>query len=130
MCHTCVKVKEEERETIGREQIDLDMKLEKKEAVLEERVRRTERLLQQEEKELDDELPAIEREAGGEKVKQLKDEKLQVEAARERLRAEELEIRQSERRIDEEVRRLRRDRALRVFNVLPAFKVLLGAGGA
>eukprot|EP00435_Cladocopium_sp_Y103_P059807 s467_g21.t1 len=125
-----VKVQEEERETIGREQIELDMKLEKKEAVLEERVRRTERLLQQEEKELDDELPAIEREAAGEKVKQIKNERQEVEAERERLRMEELEIRQSERRIDEEVRRLRRDRALRVFNVLPAFKVLLGPRGA
>mmetsp|Transcript_102689 Transcript_102689/g.143121 ORF Transcript_102689/g.143121 Transcript_102689/m.143121 type:complete len:194 (+) Transcript_102689:65-646(+) len=120
------KLQEEERATIGRQELELDVNLERKEAVLEERVRKTERLLQEEEKELDNELPAIEREAVQEKVKKIKDERQEVEQERQRLSLEEVEIRQSERRIDEEVRRLRRDRALRVFNVLPAFQVLLG----
>mmetsp|Transcript_88948 Transcript_88948/g.108808 ORF Transcript_88948/g.108808 Transcript_88948/m.108808 type:complete len:184 (-) Transcript_88948:108-659(-) len=116
------ELEEEERQTVGRQQIDLDVKLERKEALLEQRVKQTEQLLVNEEKELDDELPTVEREAGD----RIKNERMEVEAERERLRAEELQIRQSERRIGEEVRRLRRDRALRVFNVLPAFQVLLG----
>eukprot|EP00913_Durusdinium_trenchii_P022957 g21556.t1 len=160
------KLQEEERQTIGKEQLDLDVKLEKKEAKLEEQVREAQQLLAKEEKALE-ELPtleALEKNVGcriatveefleqAEKVTKVQSEKVLMEEERQRLKLEELEIKKSERRIDEEherriptdeteeknllestsvlsvqeVKRLRRDRALRVFNVLPAFGNLLG----
>ncbi|CAJ1448068.1 unnamed protein product [Effrenium voratum] len=113
------KLQDEERETIGKLQLDLDVGLEAKEAQLEEKVREVERQLQLQEKVMDDEYQEFQGEAP--RAKKLQDEKLLLREERVRLEKEEQEIRSSERRIDEEVKKLRRDRALRAGAQEPLF---------